>query len=177
MFKYINKKKWVLLNLKIYNTILKILPNIVIFYKGFSVTLNIKKKDFILYLNILKKNSSFLFKYLIDISVIDYPWKKNRFFVGYVFRSLTYNKIMYCFLKCSNFSKVFSISSLYSSSNWAERECWDFFGVFFFLNKNLKRILTDYGFKGHPLKKDFPLLGFNELYYNVVSSFLKYKKI
>jgi len=131
----------------------------------------------VVYLNILKKNSSFLFKYLIDISVIDYPWKKNRFFVGYVFRSLSFNKILFCFLKSSNYSSIFSISSLYKSSNWAERECWDFFGIFFFNNKNLKRILTDYGFKGHPLKKDFPLLGFNEIYYNVVSSYLKYKKI
>ena len=164
------------LNLKIFKSILKILPKLNLRIKGFSKIVQLKKKYIILYLNILKKTSSFLFNTLLDIVVMDYPWKKSRFFISYIIRSSFYSKTIYVYLKTSLNIHLYSISNLYNSSSWIERECWDFFGIFFTYHKNLKRILTDYGFKGNPLKKDFPLMGYNELFFSIVLKMLKFRK-
>ena len=115
---------------------------------------------------ILKKFSLFNCKYLFDLTAIDYPFRKNRFELIYFFRSLSYNYKL--FLKCFIADKqgLLSLSSLYSSIPWLEREVWDMFGIVFFENFDLRRILTDYGFKGHPFRKDFPLTGFVEIRYD-----------
>lgn len=171
------KKISLKLNFKIFKSLLKILPYINVKILGYSAKIMIKKKYILLYLKLLKVFSNFNFNYLSDIAVIDYPWKINRFYVTYIIRSLNLNNIIYISTKTPLSKNIYSISNLYNSGSWVERECWDLFGVFFFLHKNLKRILTDYGFKGNPLKKDFPLIGYIEIFYNISFNTLKKRKI
>lgn len=117
-------------------------------------------------LRFLRDSSLTNCKILTAISVVDYPERLNRFEVVYELLSL---KLNFRFrLKTSVNEKAFlpSIVFLYPSANWWEREAWDLFGVFFENHPDLRRILTDYGFKGHPLRKDFPLSGYLDLRYD-----------
>ena len=97
---------------------------------------------------------------------VDYPYKKYRFEIIYTLLSLIYNTRVKVKTYLKELDDIKSITSLYSGANWWEREIYDFFGIFFTNNKDLRRILTDYGFQGHPLRKDFPLVGFYELIYD-----------
>ena len=137
----------------------------------------LKKKNIINYLYILKKNSSFLFSVLIDIIVEDFPKKKKRYSIKYFLRSLEYNKILQLIIKTKDYKPVFSIINLYKNAYWIEREAWDLYGIFFLYNRDLRRLLTDYGFRGNPFKKDFPLVGFLEIYFDFFFKKLKYKKV
>jgi NADH-quinone oxidoreductase subunit C len=121
----------------------------------------------------LKRVVSFLFldiniqaKSLSDIAAIDYPSKLDRFNIVYNFLSFQYNYRFFLSVWVNELDKVSSIVSLHPSASWYEREVWDLYGIHFDGNSDLRRILTDYGFLGHPLRKDFPLSGFTELYYN-----------
>jgi NADH-quinone oxidoreductase subunit C len=121
----------------------------------------------------LKKVISFLFldiniqaKLLSDIVGSDFPSKLDRFNVIYNILSLQYNHRFFLSIWVNELEKVSSIISLHPSASWYEREIWDLYGIHFDGNDDLRRILTDYGFLGHPLRKDFPLSGFTELYYN-----------
>lgn len=113
-----------------------------------------------------KKQTQLQYKTLIDIIAVDYPLKERRFTVIYNFLSTLYNERI--FLKCTlpGLSSINSISSLFLAAGWFEREVWDMFGIFFVNNPDLRRILTDYGFQGHPFRKDFPLTGYLELRYD-----------
>lgn len=113
----------------------------------------------------LKMHSQSQFKVLADICSIDYPWKKNRFQIYYNLLSLTFNSRINVVIDTDENSSVESITQIHSTANWFEREVWDLFGIYFSNNKDLRRILTDYGFKGHPLRKDFPLSGYIEVRY------------
>lgn len=177
MQKKINFLIYKKINLIIYSLFFKIFKNIKIKLKGLEVTVLFKKKNLINYLTILKKNSAFLFNILVDIIIEDFPKKKNRFFLKYIIRSLNFCKFLQIFIKTKEYKPVFSIINIYKSSFWLEREAWDLFGVFFLHNKDLRRLLTDYGFKGKPFKKDFPLLGFLEIYFDFFYKKLKYKKV
>jgi len=114
----------------------------------------------------LKNHSNLQFKQLMDLTAIDYPNKLNRFELMYNFLSITKNNrlILKSFVKSNR--SVSSLSSLYNSSIWLEREIWDLFGIFFNHHPDLRRILTDYGFDGFPLRKDFPLTGYVEVRYD-----------
>ena len=110
------------------------------------------------------KNSKFLqFKTLIDITAIDFLNNYNRFELVYSLLSIRYNLRIFIKIYLNEFFITNSISDLYLSANWSEREVWDMFGIFFNKHLNLKRILTDYGFEGYPLRKDFPLTGHTEV--------------
>jgi len=170
-------KKVNIINLKILLNFLKIFKNIQIKIYGFEVKLKLNKKNLINYLKIFKKNSSFLFKFLVDIVVEDFPKKKKRFFVKYFIRSLEYSKILQFLITIGEYKPIFSIINLYKSAYWLEREAWDLYGVFFLLNVDLRRLLTDYGFRGNPFKKDFPLIGYVEIYFDFFWKKLKYKKV
>ena len=114
----------------------------------------------------LKNHVNTQFKMLIDITAVDYPSRILRFQVVYNLLSISYNariKIKTC---VDEISLLSSVTTLYSSANWWEREVWDMFGIFFSNHPDLRRILTDYGFQGHPLRKDFPLSGFVEVRYD-----------
>lgn len=113
----------------------------------------------------LRDSSLSRYKILTAISVVDYPDRENRFEVVYEFLSLLNHRFR---LKTyvNETSSLQSIVSLYPCANWWEREAWDLFGVFFNGHPDLRRILTDYGFEGHPLRKDFPLSGYVDLRYD-----------
>lgn len=116
------------------------------------------------FISSLENNSLTQFKVLNDICVIDYPEKLNRFEVNYNLLSVKYN--FRFFIKCYTSAYISSVSGIFNSANWIERECWDMFGIFFTNHPDLRRILTDYGFDGFPLRKDFPLTGYIEIRYD-----------
>lgn len=106
------------------------------------------------------------FKVLSCLSGVDYPQKKNRFKLVYELLSIRYNTRIRVAIFVDELCVVDSVDSIYSTSSWYECEIFDMFGLFFRNHPNLKRILTDYGFEGYPLRKDFPLTGFVEMRYN-----------
>ncbi|MBV33885.1 MAG: NADH-quinone oxidoreductase subunit C [Rickettsiales bacterium] len=118
------------------------------------------------FLHFLKNHTHTQYKSLSDISGTDYPFKKTRFEVSYNLLSVTYNVRVNILSVSDELVSVNSITPVYKCSNWFERESWDMLGVFFYGNKDLRRILTDYGFKGHPLRKDFPVTGYIEVRYD-----------
>lgn len=125
----------------------------------------------------LKKNFFFRCEILNDICIIDWLHLNNRFEIIYNLFSYKYN---FRFLIKYKFAETFyltSISNMFKSANWLEREAWDMFGVFFLKNKDLRRILTDYGFEGYPLRKDFPLTGYLEVRFDDEKSSLVYEPV
>ena len=106
------------------------------------------------------------FKQLIDFTAADYPNRAKRFELVYILLSLSKNERL--IVKCSvaDQESVESVSNIFSSANWAEREVFDMYGINFDNHPDLRRILTDYGFEGHPLRKDFPLTGYKEVRYD-----------
>lgn len=125
----------------------------------------------------LKNHENCRFDILTDICCVDFPEKKNRFELIYILLSLTYNQRMYLKIYVDEFTPVPSISDVFNNANWLERESWDLFGVFFQNHPDLRRILTDYGFSGHPFRKDFPLTGFNEYRYDDLTKTIKNEKL
>lgn len=114
----------------------------------------------------LKDHENFMFKTLIDVFVVDFPGKINRFCLFYCVLSLKYNVRMKVQIELNELGLVPSITNVYKSSCWMEREVWDMNGIFFENHPDLRRILTDYGFEGYPLRKDFPLSGYIEVRYD-----------
>lgn len=115
---------------------------------------------------VLKNHTNTLYKQLTDIVVIDFLKRQNRFRLVYLLLSCLFCSRLQVILEINSWQMVPSIISLFSASEWQERELWDMFGILFFGNYNLRRILTDYGFSGFPLRKDFPISGFFELFYD-----------
>lgn len=109
---------------------------------------------------------------LVDICAIHKPFTQS-FELVYIFNSFILNSRILLLLKTKGI--VFSIINFFKGANWAERECWDLFGIYFVNHSDLRRILTDYGFEGHPLRKDFPLTGFFELRYDEPAKSLLYE--
>ena len=117
-------------------------------------------------LKFLKFNEKCKFRQLIDIAGVDYPGDEKRFNLVYLLLSHHYNLRIKVLIKFETNKQIPSITKLYPSANWMEREVFDMYGIQFKNHPDLRRILTDYGFKGHPLRKDFPLTGFNEVRYS-----------
>lgn len=117
-------------------------------------------------LRFLKDHTQSQYKVLIDICGVDYPEKKKRFEIVYNLLSITYNTRITITTSIDELTPVDSATDIFNSADWLEREVWDMFGVFFFNHKDLRRILTDYGFRGHPLRKDFPMTGYVEVRYD-----------
>jgi NADH:ubiquinone oxidoreductase subunit C len=115
-------------------------------------------------------------KKLVDLVVYDKPGN-FRFFVMYLFLSINLNIRINLGLNTNELKPLWSISNLFSSSVWSEREVFDMYGIIFLQSTDLRRILTDYGFKGYPLRKDFPLAGFIELFYADIYNNISYKKV
>lgn len=115
----------------------------------------------------LNSNLEFRFTMLIDIFAVDYPESLKRFEVNYCFLSVEKNYRVNIKVKISDEESIPSLSSLYKNAGWLEREVWDMHGVRFENNPDLRRILTDYGFEGHPLRKDFPMSGYKEVRYDI----------
>ena len=124
------------------------------------------EKDLIDVVQFLKLNEKCKFRQLIDIAGVDYPEDEKRFELVYLFLSHEYNTRIKLLIKFQLTQTINSITKIFPSANWMEREVFDMYGIKFKNHPDLRRILTDYGFKGHPLRKDFPLTGFNEVRYS-----------
>ncbi len=114
----------------------------------------------------LKSNDKCKFRQLVDIAGVDYPEEEKRFQLVYLFLSHEYNFRIKVLIQFENKQIINSLTKIFPSANWMEREVFDMYGIKFKNHPDLRRILTDYGFKGHPLRKDFPLTGFNEVRYS-----------
>ena len=128
--------------------------------------IEINKEDLIDVTLFIKTNKDTKFRQLIDITVVDYPEKTQRFKIVYLFLSHEFNQRIILSYEISENEVISSLTSVFPSANWMEREVFDMYGVNFKNHPDLRRILTDYGFEGHPLRKDFPLTGHTEVRYS-----------
>ncbi len=131
-----------------------------------ELCLLIRSKSILKVLTFLKLHSLSQYKVISDICGVDHPELKRRFEVVYNLLSINLNQRIRIKLKTDEFSTVKTCTKIYPGAGWLEREVWDMFGIFFSNNTDLRRILTDYGFEGFPLRKDFPLSGFVEVRYD-----------
>lgn len=125
----------------------------------------------------LKNHTQSQFSLLSCISGVDYPQDEQRFEIVYDLLSLRFNSRVRLKVRLFEIEPIVSLTSVFVSADWWEREVWDMFGIFFLDHPNLCRLLTDYGFRGHPLRKDFPLTGFTEVFYNLQKKGIMYQKI
>jgi NADH-quinone oxidoreductase subunit C len=131
-----------------------------------ELVLEVRAAAIVKVLTFLRDDSNCLFKLLIDLCGVDWPEREQRFDVVYHLLSLKHNQRMRIKVRTDEDTPVPSVVSVYSCAGWFEREAWDMYGIFFSDNPDLRRILTDYGFEGHPLRKDFPLTGYVEVRYD-----------
>jgi NADH-quinone oxidoreductase subunit C len=128
--------------------------------------INIDNEDLIDVTLFIKSNENTKFRQLIDITVVDYPENAQRFKVVYLFLSHEFNQRIILSYLISENEVISSLTPIYPAANWMEREVFDMYGVKFKDHPDMRRILTDYGFEGHPLRKDFPLTGHTEVRYS-----------
>ena len=131
-----------------------------------ELLLEVDQNDLVQVVQFLKSDEKCKFRQLIDIVGVDYPSDENRFELVYLFLSHENNNRIKLSIKFKIDQIINSITKIFPSANWMEREVFDMYGIKFKNHPDLRRILTDYGFKGHPLRKDFPLTGFNEVRYS-----------
>lgn len=150
-------------------------------YLNYSqLILRVNKFKILKFLNIIKQFELFSFKQLLDLFATDIPFRiKNRFEVNYLLLSLINHFQFRLLIKLttSTLKPLFSVSEIFASADWLEREVWDFFGIFFLNHPDLRRILTDYGFAGYPLRKDFPVTGFLQISYKLSHRRLVYEPL
>tara|TARA_B100001115_G_scaffold102123_1_gene75220 strand:- start:376 stop:981 length:606 start_codon:yes stop_codon:yes gene_type:complete len=131
-----------------------------------QIFIEIDKENLIDVVLFIKTSKDAKFQQLIDITVVDYPEQAQRFKVVYLFLSHEFNQRMILSYHINENELIPSLTSIFPSANWMEREVFDMYGVSFKDHPDLRRILTDYGFEGHPLRKDFPLTGHSEVRYS-----------
>ena len=131
-----------------------------------QIYLEIDSEDLIDVVLFVKTNKDTKFRQLIDITVVDCPERSKRFKIVYLFLSHEFNQRMIISYDISENEVIASLTPIFPSANWMEREVFDMYGVSFKDHPDLRRILTDYGFEGHPLRKDFPLTGHTEVRYS-----------
>ena len=136
-----------------------------------------KLESLLFILQILHKHTLFQYKILSDICVVDFLDKNWRFEVNYILLSLKYNSRIRIKIYTDELTAIDSCTTLYKNACWFEREIWDMFGIFFKNNPDLRRILTDYGFEGYLLRKEYPLVGFFELRYDEVLKKIIYEPL
>jgi NADH/F420H2 dehydrogenase subunit C len=148
------------------NYIIKILPIYCIYKYFLEVSLIISQKNLIFVLMSLKKHINWQYNMLSYITAIDLINKEYRFCIVYDVLSIKLNNRLRIKVPVVLSSIITSAIKVYINANWWERETWDMYGIFFNNHPDLRRILTDYGFEGHPLRKDFPLSGYIEVRYS-----------
>ena len=134
--------------------------------KHSQIYVEIDKEDLIDVILFIKTNKDTKFRQLIDITVVDFPEETKRFKVVYLFLSHEFNQRLILNYFINENEVISSLTSIFPSANWMEREVFDMYGIKYKNHPDLRRILTDYGFVGHPLRKDFPLTGHDEVRYN-----------
>jgi len=132
----------------------------------YDLILYVKPNSLRYVISFLKLHSFSKVNSITDIAVVDFPGKSLRFEINYQLLSISFNSRLRVIVETNEILPVVSITSIFAGANWYEREVWDMFGIFFQEHPDLRRILTDYGFKGHPLRKDFPLSGYIEVFYD-----------
>jgi NADH-quinone oxidoreductase subunit C len=128
-------------------------------------------------LTYLRDEPALMFKELVDLCGVDYPEREARFDVVYHLLSLHHNQRLRVALETAEDSPVPSVTSVFPNAEWFEREAWDMYGVFFSDHPDLRRLLTDYGFEGHPLRKDFPMTGYVEMRYDETQKRVVYEPV
>jgi NADH/F420H2 dehydrogenase subunit C len=161
------------------NLLLTLFPKgiINIFIEKNEMEVCIKKSYIPEFLNFLKDHTWAQFKVISDIIAIDYPGRADRFEVIYQLLSTRYNSRMNVSVVTDELAGIPSSCGVYKGSAWYEREVWDLYGIFFENHPDLRRILTDYSFEGHPLRKDFPLTGYFEVFYDDTKKRIVYEPV
>jgi NADH-quinone oxidoreductase subunit C len=131
-----------------------------------ELTLTVRRDAIVAVLTFLRDDPECLFQELMDVCGVDWPGREERLEVVYNLLSLRHNRRIRVKLRTGEGAAVPSVTGLHPGADWFERETWDMFGVLFSGHPDLRRILTDYGFEGHPLRKDFPLTGYVEMRYD-----------
>jgi len=131
-----------------------------------ELTVTVRRDSIVKVMKFLRDDANCLFKLFSDVCGVDYPEREERFEVVYHLLSMTHNNRVRIKLSTDEDTPVPSVVSVYNAANWFEREAWDMYGIMFADHPDLRRILTDYGFEGFPLRKDFPLTGHVELRYD-----------
>ncbi|MEE9251648.1 MAG: NADH-quinone oxidoreductase subunit C [Alphaproteobacteria bacterium] len=131
-----------------------------------ELVLHVRRDAIVKVLTFLRDDTNCQFRLLVDVCGVDYPDREHRFEVVYHLLSLRQNQRIRVKLSTDEETPVPSVTGVFSSAGWWEREAWDLYGIFFSDHPDLRRILTDYGFEGHPLRKDFPLTGYVEVRYD-----------
>lgn len=149
-------------------SILQMMPK---FTKSFTISrgelsINVKSSHIREVLTFLRDHTNCQFKALMEMTAVDYPEKKDRFELVYMLLSIRYNQRIIVRTQVDEMTPIESVTSVFNSAGWYEREVWDLYGVYFVNHPDLRRILTDYGFEGHPMRKDFPLSGYVEVRYD-----------
>ena len=142
-----------------------------------EITIATRPKNLISLFEHLKEDTELNFEMLIDITAVDYPKRNKRFEVVYHLLSLTNKNRLRVKIFVNDATPLPSLTEMYKGAGWYEREVWDMYGILFDGNNDLRRILTDYGFEGHPLRKDFPLTGFVELRYDEEKKKVEYSNV
>ena len=128
-------------------------------------------------LKTLKENNSFLFDQLLDLTAVDHPSREFRFDLIYIIQTLKNNRKLILKTSIKENDTIESITPIHKSADWYERECYDLFGIEFTNHPDLRRIMTDYNFEGHPLRKDFPLTGHTEVRYDDLEEKVIYEPV
>ncbi len=134
--------------------------------RGGELTLFVAAASIVKVLNYLRSDTNCQFKQLMDICGVDYPERPQRFTIVYHLLSMRRNLRLRVKVETGDETPVPSVTGVFPTAGWFEREVWDMYGVMFADHPDLRRILTDYGFEGHPLRKDFPLTGYVEVRYS-----------
>jgi len=142
-----------------------------------ELTVTIAPTSLVAFVEFLKSDGACQFSSLVDITAVDYPQRSKRFDVIYHFLSMYQNHRIRLRVQIREDEMVPSIIDVHPSSNWFEREIFDMFGILFTGHPDLRRILTDYGFRGHPLRKDFPTTGYTEVRYDEVQKRVVYEPV
>ena len=142
-----------------------------------ELTVNVAPSSLVSFVDFLKTDQSCKFSSLVDITAVDYPTRAKRFDVVYHFLSMYQNQRIRLRVQIREDEMLPSILSVHPSANWFEREVFDMFGILFSGHPDLRRILTDYGFRGYPLRKDFPTTGYTEVRYDEVQKRVVYEPV
>jgi len=161
------------MNINFANTLIKSLPQWIhsVQYKNDELSIRLFSSSLIPFFTYIKNHTNTQYKLLMDITAVDHigdssEGEEKRFEVVYILLSIQYNSRLRITTYVDELTPLESLVPLFKSAGWYERETWDMFGIFFSNHPDLRRILTDYGFEGHPLRKDFPLSGYEEVRYD-----------
>lgn len=163
-----------MLTLQVINNVV---PSVLVSDRKVEFELQVSSAHLLNVLDILKSHSLTQMRNLVEVTAADITANPLRFYVSYFLLSTQYNARIRVSVQTDEMLPVISVTSLFNSANWMEREVWDLLGIFFSNHPDLRRILTDYGFTGHPLRKDFPLSGFTDIFYSDAQKLLVYEPV